>query len=112
MGRRQRGEVEADGRRRRGEQLSSMHGAGRQRPAPAVFSPQERQAMNAITNPKDRPVKISCRNVWKVYGERPETFFPERNGKVPDPAATLKAARDSRHIAAAADVSFDVHAGE
>jgi glycine betaine/proline transport system ATP-binding protein len=68
--------------------------------------------MNAITNPKDRPVKISCRNVWKIYGERPQTFFAERNGKVPDPAATLKSARDSRHIAAAADVSFDVHAGE
>jgi len=68
--------------------------------------------MNAITNPKDRPVKISCRNVWKIYGERPATFFAERNGKVPDPVATLKAARDSKHIAAAADVSFDVHAGE
>jgi glycine betaine/proline transport system ATP-binding protein len=68
--------------------------------------------MNAITSSHSRPVKISCRNVWKVYGERPESFFNERSGKVPDPAATLKAARDSRHIAAAADVSFDVHAGE
>ena len=68
--------------------------------------------MNAITHSQDRPVKISCRNVWKIYGERPATFFAERNGKVPDPAATLKAARDSKHIAAAANVSFDVHAGE
>ncbi len=68
--------------------------------------------MNAISGSPSRPVKISCRNVWKIYGERPETFFAERNGKVPDPAATLKSARDSRHIAAAANVSFDVHAGE
>ncbi len=68
--------------------------------------------MNAISGSPSRPVKISCRNVWKIYGERPETFFAERNGKVPDPAATLKTARDSRHIAAAANVSFDVHAGE
>ena len=79
---------------------------------PASAGPGSFQLMNAITNPKDRPVKISCRNVWKIYGERPATFFAERNGKVPDPAATLKAARDSKHIAAAADVSFDVHAGE
>ena len=49
--------------------------------------------MNAITNPQDRPVKISCRNVWKIYGERPETFFAERNGRVPDPAATLASLR-------------------
>ena len=73
--------------------------------------------MNAIpsgpaANTKARPVKISCRNVWKVYGERPDSFFPGRNGRTGDAAATLKSVRDSRHIAAAADVSFDVHAGE
>ena len=59
-----------------------------------------------------REVKISCRNVWKVYGEAPEGFFEAGDGAVADPAATLRQIRDSGHIPAAADVSFDVHVGE
>ena len=58
------------------------------------------------------PVKLACRNVWKVYGDNPSQFFEGRNGVVGDPAATLKRVLKSGHIAAAANVSFDVHAGE
>jgi glycine betaine/proline transport system ATP-binding protein len=68
--------------------------------------------MNAISQSHARPVKISCRNVWKVYGDRPDSFFTERNGRVDDLPAALKHIRENRHIVAAADVSFDVHAGE
>ena len=58
--------------------------------------------MNAVSP----DIKLSCRNVWKVYGAQPQRFFG--NGAAPD-AATI---RDADHIVAAADVSFDVHVGE
>jgi glycine betaine/proline transport system ATP-binding protein len=57
-------------------------------------------------------IKLACRNVWKVYGPSPEQFFKAGDGAVADRAATLRDIRDSGHIAAAADVSFDVHVGE
>ena len=54
-------------------------------------------------------VKLSCRNVWKVYGNRPDTFF---NAPIADPKSHAETIRESDHIVAAADVSFDVHTGE
>ena len=57
-------------------------------------------------------VKLSCRHVWKVYGERPAQFFDKRNGAVADAGALAARIRDADHIAAAADVSFNVHEGE
>ena len=55
-------------------------------------------------------IKISCRNVWKVYGTDPRQFF---NGKQePDPAGLADRIRAADHIVAASDVSFDVHVGE
>ena len=64
----------------------------------------------AANGPSD--VKLSCRNVWKVYGARPEQFFNGTDGAVEDADAHAKAIRDTDHIVANADVSFDVHAGE
>lgn len=61
---------------------------------------------------KAQEVKLTCRNVWKVYGEQPETFFQNRSGEVKDPKQHAQHMRDSGHIVAAADVSFDVHLGE
>ena len=29
-------------------------------------------------------VKLSCRNVWKVYGATPDRFFNDRAGAVAD----------------------------
>lgn len=60
----------------------------------------------------EQSVKLACRNVWKVYGDDPGQFFDRQNGAVADPAKTLSDIRESGHIAAAADVSFDVHVGE
>jgi glycine betaine/proline transport system ATP-binding protein len=51
--------------------------------------------------------KISCRNIWKVFGKDPKGFL-EKHGGRPD-AADLKAAG---YIGAVRDVSFDVHDGE
>ena len=54
-------------------------------------------------------VKLSCRNLWKVYGPDPGRFFHE-SGAAPEAlAAKMHAAR---HIPAAIDVGFDVHVGE
>lgn len=59
-----------------------------------------------------REIKLSCRNVWKVYGANPDGFFDGGAGAVPDPAGLTQRIRDESHIAAACDVSFDVHVGE
>jgi len=57
-------------------------------------------------------VKISCRNIWKVYGDNPSQFFDGNKGHVADVEGLLKRIRDSGHIPAAANVSFDVRVGE
>ncbi len=61
---------------------------------------------------KDRPVKLSCRNVWKIYGDNPAQFFSGGNGKVDNAESHAQAIRDSGHIVASANVSFDVREGE
>ena len=60
----------------------------------------------------NRNVKLSCRNVWKVYGSRPQNFFNSLNGLVDDVNSHAEKIRNDGHIVANADVSFDVHAGE
>ncbi len=60
----------------------------------------------------DQPVKLACRNVWKVYGNHPDQFFEQGNGVVDDASAHAAAIRDAGHIVACGDVSFDVHVGE
>ena len=57
-------------------------------------------------------VKLSCRNVWKIYGPDPAGFFPGGRGAVDDVGGHIARIRESGHIAAACDVSFDVHLGE
>ena len=64
-----------------------------------------------MNSPGDK-VKISCRNVWKVYGKDPDQFFDDKNGKVTDKQATFKAIAESGHIGAACNASFDIYAGE
>ncbi len=59
-----------------------------------------------------REVKLSCRRVWKVYGPAADRFFGAGNGAAADPDDLLARIRASGHIAAAANVSFDVRAGE
>jgi glycine betaine/proline transport system ATP-binding protein len=59
-----------------------------------------------------RQVKISCRNIWKVYGPNPEAYFEGGNGAVADPAGLGERMRAESHVVAASNVSFDVHVGE
>ena len=57
-----------------------------------------------------RPVKLACRNVWKIYGPKPTQFTDsELSG---DRAAIRQKLRDTSHLAAVFDASFDVHVGE
>lgn len=58
-----------------------------------------------------RAVKLSCRNLWKVYGPRPEYYFDTAGYKI-DADALATRMREESHIPAAIDVSFDVHVGE
>jgi len=60
----------------------------------------------------DRGVKLSCRNVWKIYGPRPEAFAREGGVQNKDRAEVRQKMRESGHLGAAIDVSFDVHVGE
>ena len=57
-------------------------------------------------------IKLSCRNLWKIYGPEPEDFFTDSGGAVADVSGHIERIRDSGHIAAACDVSFDVREGE
>ncbi len=57
-------------------------------------------------------IKLSCRNVWKIYGDAPDQFFKNSDGKLADPDAHADLIRKQDHIVANADVSFDVHVGE
>jgi len=60
----------------------------------------------------DKDAKISCRNVWKIYGDTPDKFFKSGNGLVDDPETLANTITQNNHILANADVSFDVFAGE
>ncbi len=54
------------------------------------------------------PLKLSCSGVWKVYGPRSTTFF----GHAQSHATRLETIKQSGHIPAVCDVSFDVPEGE
>jgi glycine betaine/proline transport system ATP-binding protein len=50
-------------------------------------------------------VVISCRNVWKVFGDHPQRLTLT-------PATTMEELRATNHIAAVRDVSLDIRRGE
>jgi len=54
-----------------------------------------------------RPVKLSCNNIWMVFGPRPRAFL-ERHKFEP----TLEDFQAESYIGACRNVTFDVHEGE
>ena len=62
-----------------------------------------------MSNPPE--TRLSCRNIWKVYGSKSEQFFPS-GSELPDTSTLATRMRSEGAIPAAADVSFDVGVGE
>ena len=56
-------------------------------------------------------IKLSCRNVWKVYGDNSDGFSNNSYAQE-DPSILSKKITEQGHIVANANVSFDVHIGE
>ena len=59
-----------------------------------------------------KQIKLSCRNVWKVYGDNSDGFFSNNSYFQEDPSILSKKITEQGHIVANASVSFDVHIGE
>lgn len=67
---------------------------------------------NSIDSVSSGPIKISCRNIWKVYGADVQGYFggnSESAGQSQDLCEKMQA---EGNVVAACDVSFDVHVGE
>jgi glycine betaine/proline transport system ATP-binding protein len=54
-----------------------------------------------------RPVKLSCRNLWKVFGPQAEAFMSQHKGE-----ASGEALAEAKLIGAVRRASIDVHEGE
>lgn len=55
--------------------------------------------------------KLSCRNVWKVFGPRPAYYFDTKGHRI-DAEALVDRMKAEGHLPALIDASFDVAAGE
>jgi len=64
-----------------------------------------------MTEGETNKVRLSCRHVWKVYGEDSQDCVPD-DGKVDDVDEHIRKLLASDLIPAACDVSFDVYQGE
>ena len=52
----------------------------------------------------ERPIKLSCRNVWKVYGPDPAGFARNGGLAATDRAEMRRRLKESGHLGAAIDV--------
>jgi glycine betaine/proline transport system ATP-binding protein len=60
-----------------------------------------------MTDTQSNSPIISCRNLWKVFGDNPEGFLKSQGG---NPSA--ESFKQAGYISAVNDVSFDLHQGE
>ena len=60
------------------------------------------------------PIKLSCKHLWKVYGDKPQQFFNSALNDLSqsDIDQLANRMRQQNHMPAAIDVSFDVLEGE
>ena len=58
-----------------------------------------------------RPIRLSCRHLWKVFGEGASSQVPG-SGEVDDPDGQVARLKDAGLIPAVCDVSFDVRQRE
>jgi len=63
------------------------------------------------TSATDKQTRLRCRNIWKVYGKSPKSYFPGGDPMSGTPEL-IERIRAEGAIPAAADVSFDVGVGE
>jgi len=61
-----------------------------------------------IRNTSDTRIKISCRNVWKAFGPRPEKAI----GSISEDMTKDEILAKTGHVVAVRDASFDVREGE
>jgi len=66
-------------------------------------------SIQAVASPRSAQIKISCRNLWKIYAQGSGAKAP---GAGSDVAATVERLRADGSVVAVADVSFDVGEGE
>ncbi len=59
-----------------------------------------------------RNIKISCRNVWKIYGDNPDQYFNGGRETFKNNDELKAHIQSSGHIPAACDINFDVKLGE
>jgi glycine betaine/proline transport system ATP-binding protein len=68
----------------------------------------EAEKLDDAVQAQEPLVKVSCRNLWKVFGPRPETALSAMKGGMTKAEAQEK----TGHVVAVRDVSFDVREGE
>lgn len=56
--------------------------------------------------------KLRCRNIWKIYGQRPDMALATALAASEPPLALKRQLEEAGHFLALADVSFDVRQGE
>lgn len=64
-----------------------------------------------VSAPSMRDVKLSARNLWKVYGSRSHSYFDTTGYRI-ETDRLAQRIRSESHIPAVIDISFDVHVGE
>jgi glycine betaine/proline transport system ATP-binding protein len=70
------------------------------------------QPMMTQARTEARPVKLACRNLWKVYGPRAAEFAASGRLAAGDNAELRRELQQQGHLAAVIDASFEVHVGE
>ncbi len=63
-------------------------------------------------NESGRTVKLSCRNLWKIYGPQAAGYAGKGKLSNGDRGELRKQLQATSHLAAVIDASFDVHVGE